>query len=249
MDFMNVLKEVFGGPEDSKLKNTKPPTDQNDFMSVLKSVFSEDTSKTLVEDVIPGTSDAVSAGRAVDSLGEAGAAIRKGDVTGALKGYADAATNAVGALPMVPAIGGILTGARGAAKGVSEIPDKTSFFDKDKFKALFKEQKELPITEVYKNDALYEMYPELKEMKVRGNIDLDSNGLYEVGSKNIQLKGYTPEETFIHELQHAVDDIETKGKFMEDYPFDIELKDNYFNHPAEVRAREAADKLIRDRTK
>lgn len=228
-DFLNVLKEVFTVSGDGKKVSevATPPSDTTGFTEVLKSVFSIDTARTLTEEVLPGTSDVVSAKRAVDSLGEAGAAIRRGDVPGALKGYADAATNAVGVLPMVPAFGGILTGARGAAKGISEIPDKTSFFDRDKFKSLFKEQKGLPITEVYKNDALYEMYPELKDMKVTGNIDLESNGLYEIGSKNIQLKGYTPEETFIHELQHAVDDIETGGNFMKNYPSDLNFEKQY----------------------
>ena len=239
-----VIKEVFSGPEEEKLKNVKPPKDQSDFMDVFRSVFSQETAKTLVEDVIPGTSDVVSAKRSVDSLGEAGAAIRKGDVTGALKGYADAATNAVGALPMVPAIGGILTGARGAAKGIAEIEDKTSYLSRTVEKALRDKGVPVLLSKLYPNKALFDLYPELDDVIVRFDPNIRYSGNYDPKVKVITLSGEDQFKTLIHELQHAVDDIETKGKFIENYVSPEVNLEKYLNDKFEVRARQAENRII-----
>lgn len=216
MPLLEVLKEVFGGPEESKLKTVAPPTDQSGFMGVLKEVFSADTAKTLTEEVIPGTSDVVSAGRAVSSLGEAGAAIRKGDVTGALKGYADAATNAIGALPMVPAIGGILTGARGAAKGIDKITDKLAYFKPD---IKLEQGESYKLKDIYNNPELFKLYPELKNLKVTMNDFIttyrnpNTIAVYLSGSNEIMLSSKADKTALIHELQHAVDRLENPDVF------------------------------------
>jgi hypothetical protein len=96
-----------------------------------------------------------------------------------------------------------------------EIPDHTSQIDL----GAFNENDETTLGEVYDNPELYEAYPQLEGMRVLllplfpgldGNAT--QNGYYNTDNKSIVLNSnvssFQNESTLIHEIQHAIQDIE-----------------------------------------
>jgi hypothetical protein len=64
----------------------------------------------------------------------------------------------------------------------------------------------LDIDEVVHSPELYKAVPEAKQIKIRVNKDLNAEGTYYSDRKTIEIRKFN-EDTIIHELQHAVNDI------------------------------------------
>lgn len=83
--------------------------------------------------------------------------------------------------------------------GKATDPDKVSL------------NKETPLHEVLDFPALYEHYPELKNMPVSNSTAYGYHGMYDPAKRSIEMAKATPEDfhsTLIHEVQHAVQHIE-----------------------------------------
>lgn len=126
---------------------------------------------------------------------------------------------------------------------------KYEFSDKDmaiKDNIVLESNKIYELGKILKHDTLFELYPELKQLSVKVDDVNKISGNYNKNSKTITLsskllnKRKMLEGTLIHELQHAIQDIEgfekgTSSKFS---------KDRYYNSLGEIEADNTRKRFI-----
>jgi hypothetical protein len=113
--------------------------------------------------------------------------------------------------------------------------------------------KPVKLTELYKNDELYKAVPELKNVSVRLNPDLEgyATGQYLPRKKMIELANSADIKTALHEIQHAVNRIvgsKFKGSSMAtEMDFGAKTKSEafqrYIKNPGEIEARLVEERM------
>lgn len=123
-----------------------------------------------------------------------------------------------------------------------EIPDNPAAFVQER---LPKTGQSANLSDVYKDDALYQAYPNLRDFRVTGQ-DMVGAG-FNPGGQNINMgREYSTPETgkqdkfklLTHEVQHAIQDREFTSPGS-----DPSRDPNYWNRPGEVEARDVAARV------
>lgn len=100
--------------------------------------------------------------------------------------------------------------------------------------------------DMIQHDALFEAYPELKDVKVRfENLEMGKNGYFDPKSNTVVLNTFLwnqPEDVIVHEVQHAIQQAEgfTQGASPEYWRGNQNPNRKYRNTAGEIEARDAA---------
>lgn len=130
----------------------------------------------------------------------------------------------------------------------NEIDDSNAYIKSPEWSPETASRNEYNLEEVLDHPELYENYPELRELAVHYERLKDENAYYSTkqGSKEphigVDLTGRTKErDAILHEVQHAIQDIE--GRIKPDQPGTVHLDDtDYYNSPLEKEAFATQDR-------